>query len=390
MSFKKKTPAKAVPPSHPIKTYTATCTWKDNKNATPIVNMKPIAGMFDVDPFWSCLLFRGKKESLWKFWNHGVTGSFVDRFQDCRKQTELAYVDGWTPRNTNEGLEFGTLGHKIMERAYKLAKPRKFKIDQWIEEYEQEWRTAIPNPTEAQLAQQELIYAKAQAILPAYFQRYDGDFLGKYTVPFNGPKPVSFLATEGEFCIPYIFPDGYTTYFRGMRDIVFLDKAGGHWISDYKFLSVIDARVILATMQCNFQLWGYMYSYMIETGLVPKGAILNIIRRPATRYNPAKETLHEYMERTTIDCADPEKYPINFLRIAMAVTKQEILDWKKYTLDPIMDDVRGWWEGRYPNYRSPKHVAGKYGLCDLFMPLVENNFTNVYKRTRPFNELMGV
>jgi hypothetical protein len=345
-------------------------------------------------------LFRGTKKSLWNFWEHGVTSSFVDRFQDCRRQTELTYVEGYTSRSISEGLEFGTLCHYILEQVYTdyhnitFSVPDMEDIRSYVEEYETFWRKAVPNPTEAQLAQQELCYAKAEALLPAYFARYSGDFTGKYIPTLSVVQPKKFVALEGEFSVPYVFPDGAKTVLRGKRDMVFLDAKGGEYILDSKFLSIIEPKIIIKTMPVNFQLNLYIHARAEENKLAgrpaPKGAMLNIARRPQTRYNPEKESLSDYAERTAEAVADPKKYPKNFLRIAMTVAPSETKEWKETTLDPIMDDIRGWWDGRYPHYRSPKHVAGKYGLSDMFNLLVENDPSNVYKRTKPFNELLDV
>jgi hypothetical protein len=32
--------------------------------------------------------FRDQKVSVWRFWDHGVTSSLIDRFQECTKQCE--------------------------------------------------------------------------------------------------------------------------------------------------------------------------------------------------------------------------------------------------------------------------------------------------------------
>lgn len=366
---------------------------------TPIDN-----SLAKADEIVRAMRFRQQKVSVWQFWEHGVTSSFIDRFQECTKQCEISYVDGWTPRNVSEGIEFGNCGHWVSERVYTNDARRgrelfKNKVDpdrvvefvrQWVSAYEERWLMLVPNPTEGQLKQQEMVYAKVTATLVNYLIRYSGDFTGVYKPKVSATAPAKFTSSEGQFRVPYLFPDGRGTFLNGKRDIVFKDRRGGEWVRDFKYQSIIDPNLVVKTMPVNFQLWFYIYAHFAETGRVPKGAILDIAARPQHRFNPEKESLKEFEDRIIVAFAEVESYPKRFIRIEMAITKGELLEWMKTTLDPIMEHIRGWWEGRYPHYMSPKHVSNKYGLADVFPALVNNDFSTCYKRTKPFNELMEV
>lgn len=346
-------------------------------------------------------LFRGTQPSLWKFWEHGVTSSFLNAFLTCREQSRLSYVEGYKSRHVPLAFEFGTCCHWVLEQAYgegfvQLKKaPAKGWVEQTIKAYELKWLTETTAPSSAQLKQQELVYGLAEAILPTYFTRWAGDFTGKYSPANPTVAPARWDSLEIVFCHEYEYPDGRKTFLRGRRDGVFIDKKGEIWVFDTKCRSVINHEDACETLPVDIQQMFYLYVTYLErkkaklTPVFPSGTVMNIVRRPGHRRGAA-EQFQDFLQRVAKDVANPRKYDHNLVRYQMRVMKDELLLWKEKTLDPLMMDVRMWWEGTAPHYMNPNALISKYGRCELFQPIVNEDFSGCYRRDFAFSELAEV
>jgi hypothetical protein len=251
---------------------------------------------------------------------------------------------------------------------------------------------AIPS----QLKQQEQVYQLSEAVMPIYLQRYDGDFTGKYTYPNESAKPKKWHSLEEIFCYPYVFPDGRKTFIRGRRDGVFVDAKNRFWVMDTKCRSYIDHEEILDTMPLDFQQMLYLWithEEMVQKKLKPywpQGTVMNVIRRPQQRQKK-DETERQLYDRiaqeyaANINTQNPDD--MKYIRYQMEVKPQEIENWKKKQLDPIMTDIREWWEGTRQHYARTKHLVSKYGRAGMYAPIVHGDFSNCYKRKSVFPEL---
>jgi hypothetical protein len=346
-------------------------------------------------------LFRGRHPSLWKFWRHGVTSSFLDRYQDCMEQTRLHYVEGWNSRGNGLGIEFGSGMHWVFERAYgQHFEFLKKKIDnaaalkrygsEMTSRYEKHWLSIVETPTQKQLEQQEHAYGLMQAMLPTYFRRWDGDFKGgKYTYTNDTTHPVKWHSLEEIFSVNYEFPDGRIVPIRGRRDGLFYDARGDLWVFDTKCRSIVNDQDVLGTMHVDLQQMLYLWVTW-KQGIVPKGGIINIPRRPGHRKLKSDSSLQGLLGRAEKEVSLPRNFDHYFFRFQMSITEAEIKDWQATRLDPMMQDVRDWWEGRRPHYPSDTHLISKYGRAAMFTPITRGEFYDCYKRSVPFPELMEV
>lgn len=351
-------------------------------------------------------LFRCRIPSLWQFWKHGITSSLVGTWLECREQAKLYYVDGWTPLGSPLAIEYGSCCHWILERVYGTAikqvkvwleGAREKAMTDWIKkkiaEYENIWKEENPAATSRQLEQQELVYGLAETVLPVYLIRWSGDFLGQYLYPCHTTQPVKWESLEELFHRKYRFPDGRILPVRGRRDGVFLDKRGKRWVFDTKCLSLINNDDILDMLPVNFQQMLYLWVASEESkerGVAPPaGCIMNVIRRPGHR-RAEGEKLPHFLQRISNDVRNPKKFDHNFIRYEMAITQGELAHWKRTRLDPILEDMRGWWEGRHPHYPTDQHAITKYGRAGLFLGVVKGEFSNCFKRVYPFSELKEV
>ncbi len=342
--------------------------------------------------------FRMSEPSVWQFWRHGVTSSLLDTYLTCREQCRLAYVEGLNSKNVPLSIEFGSCGHWILEQAYTefLAKRQDAKhflknvrdwVHTWMPKYEKHWRSQVSHPSQKQQDQQELVYGLGEATLPYYFLRWKGDFTGDYGgMPAGVTRPASWEKLEEIFTVPWTYKDGKQTFLRGRRDGLFRDTKGARWIFDTKCRSVITPDEDLAELPFDLQQGTYLYATALEYRQAPRGTMMNIIRRPGQRRGKA-ESLPKFIERIEKEVSQAKNWGHYFMRYSMKVSPQEIVGFKDRTLGPVMDELRGWWEGSVPHYLNPRGLRSKYGPCSLFKVITQNDTTGCYRRRIPFPEL---
>jgi hypothetical protein len=338
-------------------------------------------------------LFQGKTPSLWKFWKDGVTSSFFEKFVQCKEQTKLHYVDGWSGRNIPIGIEFGSCCHWVLEQAYQrrdhVAVLLEHPVDrlgqqvkEWVSQYEKYWRQEVRVPSSAQLSTQELIYGLAEVIIPEYVKCYAGDFTGEYAQGLN-VYPKEWLSLEEVFMVPYVYPDGKTVPVRGRCDGIFKDKNSGIWVFDTKCRSVIQEDILVKEMPFDPQFMLYSWVGKQRYKTTPKGIVQNIIRRPQQRLS-GYTSLKSMLERVRDEVRRRPQY--YFIRIDLSFSPQEMTDWENRVLHPMMQEVREWWEGK-PYYYNGRALSSKYGPCELFAAITSGNFSMCYKREYAFSEL---
>lgn len=326
-------------------------------------------------------LFQGVHPSNWDFWVEGVSSSLLGSWINCREQFRLGVIEGWRNPKTPIYFAFGTCGHWVLQHAYEQEDlPSQKDVRSLVGDYEKLWKSEWPNPPASQKQTMEMVYGLNEAILPTYFRRWAGDFPGeKYPVAHNTARIKKWVALEKRFKIQYVYPDGAFTWINGTRDGLFEDKHGDLRVFDSKFRSVINEADTQETLPSDLQQMLYLWSVLEEKGEAPAGTLMNITRRPGHRRGQ-QESLKEFFARVAKDVSNPRKWDHNFFRIEMDITKKEILQWKARVLDPLMWDIRGWWEGRHPHYQNPHALISKYGRCSLFNAVVHGNFSGLVRR----------
>lgn len=340
-----------------------------------------------------CKEFEGRKncrvlkntawpESRWNFWEEGVSSSLLSGFLSCREQFKLSVVDGWRSHFVPLAFSFGTCMHWCLEHAYQLKSPPGAKqCKRIVAEFEKLWKKERPNAPRRQQEIQELSYGLAEAVLPTYFIRWAGDFKGEeYPKRHNTARPAKWLGLETRFKIGYKYPDGAITWICGTRDAMFLTPKNHVRIFDTKCRSIINEEDTQDVLPFDLQQMLYLWATWKETGKCPTGTTMNIIRRPGHRRG-SDEALSSFLARVAKEVANPKKWDHYFIRIEMDVTPDEIRAWQKKVLDPLMLDIRAWWEGKAPHYMNPNALISKYGRCSMFDIIVHGNTTNHFRRS---------
>jgi hypothetical protein len=297
------------------------------------------------------------------------------------EEARLKLVCGFRSRGEPIYFAFGTCIHWMLEKLYKRGEvPTLKQIKRLLRKYGEAWSKDCPRPTMHQTQQQELVRGLASVVLPAYCQRWEGDFKGgKYPVKTAVAKPHAWVSLETRFRVPYTFPDGAQTWLNGTRDGLFLTRRGEPWGFDNKCLKIIKPEDITDTMPVDLQMMFYVLSLYLEGEFVPCGIVKNIIRRPGQIRN-SSETLTAYLKRVAKDVQNPKKWDHYFQRYQLKISRWEVEEWRKKWLDPLMLDLRLWWEGSRPTYANPLTLLTKYGRSDVFDAIVYGNTDALMKQ----------
>jgi hypothetical protein len=352
-------------------------------------------------------------KSKWNLWEHGVTSSFLNCWVEDREHARKNYVEGYRG-GTNLAFEYGTCNHWILEQTYAdgifwermpvtVIEARRY-MEMKVKEYQLLYDKTHPVQTAKDRDRQERVYGLAEAVMPWYLMRWDGDFTGNYAQGNNTVSPREWLTLEQVFRFDYIYPDGKRCPLRGRRDGTFLDSRNGTWVLDTKCRSVIKDEEALETLQFDIQQMLYLWITHLEMKQAkelspwPKGTLMNIIRRPGLRQG-VNETLGAFINRCKLDVAGETKGKDKatgehvprldhyFVRNEMVVTPMELLEWKQTQLDPIMQGVRMWWEGTFPHFLSPGALTTKYGPSGMYRAIVKKDTSTYEKREHVFPEL---
>lgn len=340
-------------------------------------------------------LFRGTIKSRWCPFVDGVSYSMLAMFRACREQTRLYRVEGWRVRDQlagRTGLNFGDCVHAMLEQAYAKDTPPKDKVlSRWITLYEHNV-LALETKRQGNIIQRSrdnlsLVCGLAEATLPTYFTRFEGDWK-RYRYP-NGCKPtiarpVTWQALEETFRVSITLPNGIKIPITGKRDGRFVDSCGDTWILDTKCLSVIDEETMIDTLGKNLQQIMYLWAYWKEFGHVPAGCVLNVIRRSGA-YRRKDESLKDYLSRIRDEVSKRDNWHHYFKRIPHSITgTKELQAFEDETLIPLLTELCQWWAGDSPHYMNDDALVTKYGRSELYEPIVHKNFVRHRQlRTRP-------
>lgn len=326
--------------------------------------------------------------------NDGVTYSFLNEFVLCREQARLSYVEGYTRDGISEALDFGSLFHAGLEA---LASDKT--VRQALNAIEKEHLKLIQfrgKLDKSESAQLSMMTAKAQIILPWYHE---------YWLRKKGHehrKDAKFVAREQDFRqghqVPVMTVAGTsvswqprTIVLRGRFDAIFRLN-GKLWLMENKTKSQIDEDGLQASLSQDLQTMLYSYAIKLMYGEYPAGVLYNVIRRPALRQKQTENT-DEFLARIEEDVkANPDHY---FKRWEVTFGKQDIDNWVTRSLDPILAQVRLWWDeikadpfnpwsipNRVHHFQNPEGLYNRYGKSQYFELLTSNSTFGLKRREK--------
>lgn len=325
-----------------------------------------------------------KNKGFWNFYQHGVSQSLIGKFRECPIQCKLCYYDGWTSTKYSESLHFGNAVHYVLAELYGgVTRPLAGEICRKLREFKEIWAKENKN-NELSLSQEEQwekTYAACEAVLLEYFE------VPEYLPDFKN----NWLYTEKEFKVPFSFSMPHTgekvdTFLRGKIDGGFETSPGVEELIDHKCKGIINHEALIAMLPYDTQCNLYLLAKLIETGKMPQAIKYNIIRIPQSR--PLKgETLDEFIAKLRVKISTARDH--YFYRIRLAITQNEILDWRDRWLIPNLIQIKRWFDSECKNLTlNPDALySSKYGLCDFFHLITTGTTQFVYKRKHVFPEL---
>jgi len=334
------------------------------------------------------------KPPIWDLWRDGVTQSLIQKWLQCPKQCELEYYWGWTPIKQSEGITFGKILHYVLEQAYQeqsQALPYSTnKIEYYLQQHKEKQDKKIQLSSD-EYGIREVIYAKASALLRAYFFYFAKDF------------EYHWWTVETKFKVNG--PSGTGIELNGMIDGIFSKTASidNLYLIDHKFLSVINVDILDLLLPSDFQINFYLYcarKFLSETyGLSPKikGFYYNVVRRPGLKFTKKDGNLKNYEKRVFQAILEKPHYYFHSERhqdnkrdlFFIPVTDEEIDQFEEKQLRPILRRITEWWDSgfKWPGYFNPLALESKYGLASMAKAILYKDFSGLYQRNTPFTEL---
>ena len=266
-----------------------------------------------------------------------------------------------------------------MKEIYHSGSATSATIKRFISQYKLEWRKKWKVVSQNQLDAQELVYGLCAQVLPEYIKRWDGDFGGKYTYGCNVVAPKKWVSLETRYEVPYQYPDGRWTSLIVVFDGLFYDKNEGLWLFETKTKSRIDEETLQDMLIDDIQVMLSLLAIRKFYQKTPKGGLYNVSRRPGQRRGK-DETLKTFLDRVKKEVSNPKKYDYYFMRWEIVIDWSEVMEWKRSFLDPVMLDIRNWFEGTVPHYHNPKGLIGVYGRSEYYNAILKNDYSGLTQR----------
>lgn len=320
-----------------------------------------------------------RKPFLWKGpEEEGITFSLLSRWLTCRERFRLYAGEGVCPADQfNHRIEFGNLWHTCEEA---LASGGKMPWEDRLLISVQLLMGRYPLDRE----QIEHWHNVCKMMFPLYVEYW------RCKTEFARPRVPVY--EEQTFRVPYLLPSGRKVVLLGKWDSVYSEdddtplsvaKDRTLWLQENKTKS--DINEVQIQRQLTFDLQTMLYVVALRTHLKAlkgkggrrhpltysrvEGVRYNVVRR--SRHHPGKKESRDdfYGRLKGIIEKEPSTF---FLRWDVVVTDEDVQVFRKTCLDPLLENVCGWYDhvtaGRNPyahvmpmNWRHP---FGVYNILD--------------------------
>lgn len=230
----------------------------------------------------------------------------------------------------------------------------------------------------------EMNYGLAEAVVPAYFQRWVEEMGGMEWVSLEEVFDVPYeLSTDQQIMLGL---NGTKTSVRIRGKFDGVCRINGRlWLLETKTKGMIDESAIVDVMAHDLQVGLYLWAIKQVYGETPKGVIYNVIRRPQLKMG-VRETIKEFLERVRKDVA--ARTDFYFMRFNCEIDKDEQRDFLK-SLDGMMAHAIAWHEGQYSWKNS--HSCNLPGRRCKFLPVCSReDYTYLRRKSVTFPELSEI
>ena len=335
---KKRTPQKKIIGSLGLKEFTKALGKLSGKKLGELRNKKTKPR---VDPLWTL--------------EQGVTYSQLSSFITCRHRFHIGKVQGWKPKGFSLPLEFGNIFHLLVE-----AQDRGIPMDRMhmiADNYVNHKIDSHPDFDAETIKELGMMGAVANVTFQQYAKHWERNY--SFNLESNGKqilhyeKDFDWIGKETEFKVPYTLPTGQKILLRGKQDGKFKvhRKTPGNWLFETKTKGDVDVSGITAGLHKDMQTGLYLTAMEIEhNGALPRGVLYNVIRR--TRLKPrVKDTAASFSERVEADIIErPQFY---FFRWTREISKEELSEFQRFTLNPVLFQLLTWWNSIKRNPMDP-------------------------------------
>lgn len=320
-----------------------------------------------------------RQSDRWSLKKNGVRQTPLHLWLRCREQFRLQMVEGWGSYRYSAAIDNGNLWHWLLDQRHNEGK---IDIDKMLKSYSAGFKSDNPSAGMPRLEALQLSMVQARTMWPMYCKLYPDEWkwLGvEKSFHFKHDANDRVYGMRPDSRISYPIPVG------GIWDGVFRHKDGKIWLFETKTKSMIDEFEIADGLQLDLQVMLYLYAIKVVYGEYPAGVCYNVIRKPTVR--KAKSRTPE--EHGAILGKDLTKRPDHyFKRWWMKVKPKEVDGWVTNTLDQILLDVYLWAEGISGHYVTTKNLVGRFGRCDMFEVITDNDYSNVFRRKKEPKDLL--
>lgn len=305
-----------------------------------------------------------------KFPLERLSVSVIKQFLQCERKYQYQFIDHLAPRKYQSALEFGTIGHKFLERFYKTTE---FSINSFIEELKN--KSDYSNFDADSMQKYVLDIFVLSGMIKAYIEYYKLD-----------KNEWDILYVEEDFTLGHYDGEAGNPGFYGKPDLVVREKKTGRiYVIDHKFYSRISDS-LLKKLPMDYQLHSYIKMVNIaleKSGSNDKvyGAIYNIIQKSGKRLKK-NQTIEELAKEMYDDyTTNPQDF---FHREYVIITDYNTKNFDK-EIEISIDDMHDkHFSGRF---RQNTNACDTYGECPfLELCLRGDDARFLYKVVPPYWE----
>ena len=98
-------------------------------------------------------------------------------------------------------------------------------------------------------------------------------------------------------------------------------------------------------------------------------------------------TLEDYYKKIVNRYQD--EHETYFHRETIPFSEKQIIDWEEEQLQPLLNDIRYWYDSDYkwPRYYNSQALQNKYGLARMARMIVDGDEKGYYRKERTHSEL---
>lgn len=300
-----------------------------------------------------------------------LSHSSIQTYLDCRQKFKLDKIDKLTTKKRKDYFLFGEAIHKFLELHYKGV-PQPLEGIKAIYDKARKSGTLTADD-EHKLSVDE---ATVTGIAKAYprFYKGDSDRFTKY-VP------------EHQFTVD--FP---TFQFVGFIDMLVLDAAGDWWVFETKTASpqVLNNDYI-DRVKIDSQVSGYMFAAKKLLGVMPRGVLYNVIKKPSIRLKRGESRV-AFCTRVEQEYTKFGQMKEYFVRHELLVDHSQVKRWLKMT-DKIGREIIEYFKSEenvaFP-MRNTGQCIGKYGACPYLEICITNKVSPLLYEKREDRSVFGV